>query len=39
MGLGPLVGSVLGFAMTIPVAGKESRPRNPIVLVQQVFGG
>jgi hypothetical protein len=36
MGLGPLVGSSVGFAMAILVARKENLPRNPIVLAQQV---
>jgi hypothetical protein len=36
MGLGPLVGLAVGFAMAILVAGKENLPRNSIVLAQQV---
>ncbi len=39
MGLRPLVGSAVGFAMAILVAGKENLPRNPIVLAQQVYWG
>ncbi len=39
MGLGPLVGSAVGFAMAILIAGKENLPRIPIVLAQQVYWG
>jgi hypothetical protein len=38
MGLRPLVGLAVGFAMAILVAGKENHPRNPIVLAQQILG-
>jgi hypothetical protein len=37
MGLVPLVGLAVGFAMAILVAGKENLLRNPIVSAQQVF--
>jgi hypothetical protein len=36
MGLGPLVGSSVGFAVAILLVVKENLPRNPIVLAQQV---
>ncbi len=39
MGLGPLVGSALGFAMAILVAGKENLSRNSIMLALQVYWG
>ncbi len=39
MGLGPLVGSAVGIAVVILIAGKENLPRNPIVLAQQVNWG
>ncbi len=39
MGLEPLVGLAVGFAMAILVAGKQNLPRNPIVLAQQVYWG
>ncbi len=39
MGLGPLVGSAVGFAMAMLVVGKENHPRNPIMSAQQVFWG
>ncbi len=39
MGLGPLVGSALGFAVVILVAGKENLPKNSILLAQQVYWG
>jgi hypothetical protein len=34
MGLGPLVGLAVSFAMARHVAGKENRPRNPIMSAQ-----
>jgi hypothetical protein len=37
MGLGPLVGSAMGFAVAILISGKENLSRNPIMLAQQVF--
>jgi hypothetical protein len=39
MGLGSLVDLAMGFAVAILVAGKENRPRNPIVSANQVFWG
>ncbi len=39
IGLGPLVGLALGFAVAIFIAGKENPPRNSIVLAQQVYWG
>jgi hypothetical protein len=39
MGLGPLVGLALGFAVGILVARKDKLPRNLIVLAQQVYWG
>jgi hypothetical protein len=39
MGLGPLVGSAVGFSMAVLIAGKEFLPRNLIVLAQQVYWG
>ncbi len=39
MGLRPLVGLAVGFAVAILVAGKEKLPRNSIVLAQQVYWG
>ncbi len=39
MGLGPLVGSSMGFAVAILILGKENLPRNPIVLAQRVYWG
>ena len=39
MGLGPLVGLAMGFAVAILVVGKENFSRNSIVLAQQVYWG
>jgi hypothetical protein len=39
MGLRPLVGSAVGFAMAILVVEKENFPRNSIMLAQQVYWG